>query len=189
MGQLDTTVRQLLFVQGGGEGTHDDWDAKLVASLKRELGPRFDILYPRMPREDDPSCARWKPALLEALNTLRDGAALVGHSVGGTILLHVLAEQLPAAAVFGVFLIAPPFVGEGGWSSDELQLPRDLGARLPIGLPIHLFHGLEDESVPVAHAELFARSMPQAHIHRLPNRNHQLNDDLSEVAAVIRSAT
>jgi hypothetical protein len=25
--------RQLLFVQGGGIGVHDDWDGKLVSSL------------------------------------------------------------------------------------------------------------------------------------------------------------
>ena len=30
--------RQILFVQGGGEGTHDEWDNKLVDSLERNLG-------------------------------------------------------------------------------------------------------------------------------------------------------
>ncbi|MFJ6200041.1 hypothetical protein [Micromonospora sp. NPDC092111] len=30
------------------------------------------------------------------------------------------------------------------------------------------------------------RVIPQAHLHRLPGRDHQLNDDLSEVAKVIR---
>ena len=30
---------QVLFIQGGGaEGTHDDWDNKLVEHLGRELG-------------------------------------------------------------------------------------------------------------------------------------------------------
>jgi len=32
---------QLLFVQGGGIGVHDEWDNKLVESLRRNLGPNF----------------------------------------------------------------------------------------------------------------------------------------------------
>ena len=44
-------TRQVLFIQGGGEGVHDEWDKQLVASLKRELGPDYQISYPRMPNE------------------------------------------------------------------------------------------------------------------------------------------
>ncbi len=49
--------RQLLFIQGAGAGTHDEWDDKLVASLREHLGPGWDIRYPRMPDEDEPSYA------------------------------------------------------------------------------------------------------------------------------------
>lgn len=51
-------TRRILFIQGGGEGTHDEWDDKLVDSLRRELGDGWDILYPRMPGEDDPAARR-----------------------------------------------------------------------------------------------------------------------------------
>lgn len=177
--------QQLLFVQGAGEGTYDEWDGKLVDSLRRKLGERCEILYPRMPDEDDPQYEAWRATLEEAIRTLRDGAVLVGHSVGGTILLQALAEGLADRALGGIFLVAAPFFGEGGWSADDLRFPDDLGARLPEGVPIHLFHGVEDEIVPPSHAELFGRAAPQAHIHRLPGRDHQLNDDMSEVAAAI----
>jgi hypothetical protein len=36
--------------------------------------------------------------------------------------------------------------------------------------------------VPFAHVEMYAAMIPQATVHRLDGRNHQLNDDLSEVA-------
>jgi len=39
--------RQLLFVQGRGAGAHDEWDNKLVESLKRELGSGYEIHYPQ----------------------------------------------------------------------------------------------------------------------------------------------
>lgn len=177
--------RQVLFVQGGGEGTYDDWDAKLVASLRRELGQGYEVLYPRMPREDDPSFARWKPALEGALESLAAGAVLVGHSIGATILLKLLAETQPPRELLGIFSIAAPFVGEGGWAVDTLQLPMDLGARLPQSAPVHFFHGLADETAPPDHVELYARAVPQARAHRLPGRDHQLNDDLKEVAESI----
>jgi pimeloyl-ACP methyl ester carboxylesterase len=179
--------RQLLFVQGGGKGVHDEWDDRLVESLRRELGEDYEIHYPRMPSEDDPSYAPWKSALERVFGTLEDGAILVGHSVGGTILVRVLAEQPPARKFGAIFLIATPFAGDGGWSADDLQLPPDLGARLPKGVPIHFFHGLEDEVAPPSHVELYARAVPQARVHRLRGRDHQLNNELKEVAAAILS--
>jgi predicted alpha/beta hydrolase family esterase len=176
---------QLLFVQGGGKGTHDEWDNKLVASLQQELGPEYEIHYPRMPGEEDPSYALWSAALEKSLETLQDNGILVGHSVGATILVKLLSEQTAARALGAIFLIAAPFVGDGGWSADALQFPRDLGARLPKGIPIHFFHGLNDETA--SHVELYARAVPQARVHRLPDRDHQLNNDLREVAAEILS--
>ena len=178
---------QLLFVQGGGAGTHDEWDDKLVDSLRRELGPSFEIRYPRMPSEDDPSFAAWKTALAKEFAKLKDGAILVGHSIGGTILVNALAETPSKRRFRAIILIAAPFVGEGGWPSDDINSTPDLGARLPRDVPIYIYHGLADETAPPSHTALYARAIPQAQIHRLPDRDHQLNNDLSEIAATIKS--
>jgi pimeloyl-ACP methyl ester carboxylesterase len=177
----------LLFIQGGGAGAHDDWDDKLVDSLRRSLGPGYDIRYPRMPGEDDPSFARWAPAIGKAIAALDDGAVLIGHSIGGTILIHALAEQPPERRIAAILLVSAPFVGAGGWPGDEFALPHDLGARLPPDAAVHLFQGLADETTPPAHAELYRRAIPRAEMHRLPGRNHQLNNDLGEVAEAIKA--
>ncbi|MEU4336024.1 alpha/beta hydrolase [Micromonospora lupini] len=126
------TTAQILFVQGAGTGTHDEWDNRLCDSLRRELGDSYEVRYPRMPDE------------------------------------------------------AAPFVGAGGWPGDEFELPHDLGARLPRGVPVRVFHGLGDETAPPSHADLYAGVIPQARVYRLPGRDHQLNDDLGDVAAVIK---
>ncbi len=180
-------TRQVLFIQGAGEGTHDEWDNKLVDSLRRELGEGFEIRYPRMPDEDDPDDGTWTAAIRQELEDLEDGAVVVGHSVGGTVLVHALAEHPTAASLGAIVLLAAPFVGAGGWPGDGFELPADLGARLPPDVPVHVFLGLEDDTVPSAHAALYARAIPQAQVHRLPGRDHQLNDDLSEVADAIRA--
>lgn len=182
-----TGTRQVLFIQGGGAGTHDEWDDKLVDSLRRELGDGHDVRYPRMPEEDDPSYSRWSAAVRDELAALDDGAVVVGHSVGGTVLVQTLAEHPPPRVLAAIVLLAAPFVGAGGWPGDEFELPVDLGARLPRGVPVHVFHGLADTTAPPSHADLYARAVPQARVHRLPGRDHQLNDDLSDVARVMRA--
>jgi predicted alpha/beta hydrolase family esterase len=181
-------TRQILFIQGGGAGVHDEWDDKLVDSLRRALGDAYEVRYPRMPDEDDPGYAGWTPAVRREIEALDRGAIVVGHSVGGTILINALAEQSPEVRLGAVVLVAAPFVGPGGWPGDDFELPPDLGARLPRGVPVQLFHGLSDDTVPASHADLYARVVPQARVHLLPERDHQLGNDLSEVAEAIRAA-
>ena len=179
-------TRQMLFIQGGGGDVHDAWDDKLVASLERELGSDFEVRYPRMPDEHDPRFAKWKAAIGQEIAKLDDGAILLGHSIGGTILVHALAEQVAKPRIGAIMLLSAPFVGEGGWPSDDIEPKPDLGELLPDGVPVHLFHGSDDDTAPPAHAGLFAKAIPQAEVHRLPGRNHQLNNDLAEVAEVVR---
>jgi hypothetical protein len=59
-----------------------------VDSLRAELGASYEIRYPIMPEEGDPTCAVWKVALQKEFATLADGAIVIGHSVVGTILIH-----------------------------------------------------------------------------------------------------
>jgi predicted alpha/beta hydrolase family esterase len=181
--------RQILFVQGGGADVHDGWDSKLVASLERELGKDYEVRYPRMPHEDDPRYASWKAALEKELAALDDDSFLVGHSVGGTILINALAERAPQRKIAGIFLIAAPFMGPGGWSSEDIKSSRDLGARLPKTTAIYLYHGSADDTAPCAHLDLYKQAIPQAHVRKLEGRDHQLGDDLSEVGADIKGMT
>lgn len=178
---------QLLFVQGGGARVHDEWDSKLVESLRRELGPSYEVRYPRMPNEDDPSYAAWSAALQKEFASLKDGAIVVGHSIGGTILINFLAEHAPQRELGAIFLIAAPFVGEGGWKPDDWQPQGELGRKIPGGVPVYVYHGLADDTAPPSHADLYAHAIPQAHVYRLPGRDHQLNNDLREIAIAIKA--
>ena len=85
----------------------------------------------------------------------------------------------------GIFLTAAPFVGDGGWPSEDISL-SDIGARLPEAAPIFLYHGNKDETAPFGHVDLYAKAIPQAVVRRLPGRDHQLNNDMAGVAADIR---
>jgi predicted alpha/beta hydrolase family esterase len=184
---MNLMSKQVLFIQGGGAGAHDEWDNKLIESLARELGPTSQIRYPRMPDEADPCYAAWKAVLEQQIAALDDGAILIGHSLGGTVLINTLAENPPHRKLSGVFLIAAPFVGAGGWPSEGIKPSPELGAKLPEATPIYLYHGSADNTAPFAHVDLYARAIPYAIVRRLEGRNHQLDDDLTEVAADIRA--
>jgi predicted alpha/beta hydrolase family esterase len=176
---------QVLFVQGGGKGVHDEWDNKIVDSLERELGPDYTVRYPRMPHEANPTCEDWKAALTRQFARLDEGAILIGHSIGGTILIRTIADNPPKKAIGGIFLIAAPFVGNGGWPSEDIDPLSELGAKLPEA-PIFLYHGSKDETAPFGHVDLYAKAIPQAVVRRLSGRDHQLNNDMAGVAADIR---
>jgi predicted alpha/beta hydrolase family esterase len=84
--------RQILFIQGGGEGAHRA-DALLAASLARELEADFEVRFPEMPNEASPDYPAWKRQLAHELATLEGNIILVGHSLGGAMLVKFLVEN------------------------------------------------------------------------------------------------
>ncbi|MEZ5777728.1 MAG: alpha/beta fold hydrolase [Paracoccaceae bacterium] len=180
--------RQVLFIQGGGASVHSEWDSKLVASLRRHLGSGHVVLYPRMPNEDNPEFASWGEAIAREVPGLNDGAILVGHSIGGTILVHTVTRQPRLlGGIAAVCLIAAPFVGDGGWRSDEFTPASDWAAPLS-QTDVCLYQGDADETTPMTHLDLYTKAIPHARVRVLVGRDHQLNNDLHEVADDIRSA-
>jgi len=176
------TDRPVLFIQGGGAGTHAQWDNKLVASLEQALGRGYCLHYPNMPHEDDPEFAAWGDAIMHEIALLGPSLVVVGHSVGGTVLVHTLARHPGLLQVIAALcLIAPPFIGPGGWSSADVEVAPDWAA--PLGdTRIFLYRGSDDTTTPASHLDLYAKAMPHAVVRRLAGRDHQLNDNLGEVA-------
>jgi predicted alpha/beta hydrolase family esterase len=78
--------KYVLFIHGAGQGAYEE-DGLLVASLQNALGPAYEVRYPKMPLDDSAEYADWKAPIAAALATLDDEVNLVGHSVGGSVLL------------------------------------------------------------------------------------------------------
>jgi pimeloyl-ACP methyl ester carboxylesterase len=114
-----------------------------------------------------------------------NGAILVGHSAGATVAVLAVAERAIKQRLAGLFLVSAPFCGDGGWQIEGFELPN-LRERIPAAVPIFFYHGRDDETVPIAHVGLYAKAIPRAVVRRLGGRNHQLNDDLSEVSSDIK---
>ena len=178
--------KQVLFIQGAGEGAYEE-DRELVKSLRDVLGTEYNVRYPKMPEENDQGYEAWKVHISRELAALDDSVILVGHSVGSSMLLKYLSEENVENFIAGIFLIAAPYWGTGGWQVDEFTLDEDRASKLLKGVPIFFYHSRDDDIVPFEHLALHAEKFPQAIVRNFDGRGHQFNNDLSEVAGDIKS--
>ncbi|WP_158578452.1 alpha/beta fold hydrolase [Spongiactinospora rosea] len=177
--------QQTLFVHGAGQGAHAA-DGELVARLRQALGPGHEIHYPAMPDEHEPDHAKWKQRIIEEMASMSGPLVLIGHSLGGSVLVKCLAEIEPPRPIAALVLMAAPMWGGDGWRYDggeQFEPPHDTAARLPQETPIHVYHCRDDEVVPFAHLGLYAELLPQATTSAFDEGGHQLHGVEAAVAA------
>ena len=155
------TATCVLFIQGGGKGAHAE-DTPLADSLKRALGPKYDVRFPRMPGEADPNVQSWKRKIASELSRISGQVILAAHSVGGSMLLKYLSEEKVEKPIAGVFLLAAPSWDDDRWNFDNLKLPRDIAERLARIPRLFFYHCRDDDVVPFAHLALHAARLPRA---------------------------
>jgi predicted alpha/beta hydrolase family esterase len=178
--------KQILFIQGGGEGAHAV-DEDLAKSLRDSLGTEYNVRYPKMPDDENAGYEAWKAQISRELAKVDDQVILVGHSVGTSMLLKYLSEENVQNSIPGIFLLAAPYWGTGGWQVDEFKFDEDRAARVLKAIPIFFYHSRDDDTVSFTHLALHAKKFPRATVREFDGRGHQFNNDLSEVAADIRS--
>ena len=168
--------------QGPGEGSDP-----LVRRLREELGDAYEVRFPKMPGVDEPHYGPWRDRLLAELAAMSDPVIVVGHSLGASVVLQCVAQGLFDDSVSGLVLAATPYWGTSDWER-EWALPEGWPTeetRLP---PTFLFHSRDDEEVPFAHLDLYAKRLPDAEVRALDGNGHLLDrGDLSELVGAIRS--
>jgi uncharacterized protein len=180
--------RQILFAHSAGPQGSRQGSGFLVATLRKALGSGYDVRYPIMPEPDDPAYAPWHERLEQELAALDDGAVLVGHSLGGSVLLKTLSERKPTQRIAGMFLVATPFWGGAGWQLDEFTLREGFASRLPRIPKLCLYHSRDDEEVPFGHLALYARALPQATVRGLDGYGHLFKKTCRELVEDIEEA-
>ena len=159
------TRQPVLFIQGAGDMWAPDGSGVLVKYLEKSLGAEYDVIAPEMPdAETDPRYIPWRNRIDAELRAMDRAVVLVGHSLGGSVLLKYLAEGPPRVSIAGLFLISIPWWGPEGWAYEEFALPDDFAPRLPT-VPIYLYHSRDDPHVEFTHLALYEgayRTRPRA---------------------------
>ena len=179
-------VKQVLFIQGGGDNGYEV-DTALVTSLQITLGKEYDIIYPKIHNDESLSDFGWTQQIGKEISALNDNLILAGHSFGASMILKYLSENFVEKKIAGVFLISTPV-----WSGDEdwkkgLKLRENFAEGLPKEVPIFFYHCQDDEEVPFSHLSFYREKLTHATFREIYRGGHQLNNDLTLVARDIKS--
>lgn len=171
-------ITQVLFIQGGGDGGYEA-DKALAESLQEHLGKEYDVAYPEFKADETLPDYGWMNQIGVHIHSMKDDFILTGHSFGASMILKYLSENRVRRRIKGIFLLATPF-----WSRNEawqkgLKLKDNFSAKLPVDVPIFLYHCRDDEEVPFSHLHLYKQKLSVATFRGLKSGGHQFNNHLA----------
>ena len=181
--------KKLIFFlhSGGPQGPHEG-SSDFASWLRDTLGSEYKVIHPAMPNpEAAPDYALWKAKLGKELGKLKEGVILVGHSLGGAVLLKYLTEGPFENPIAGMFLVSAPFWGgDENWQCEPFTLPKNFARNLPKIPKMFLYHSREDEIVPFAHLALYSDQLPQATVRKLDGDEHVFRRGLPRLVEDIK---
>jgi hypothetical protein len=179
--------RVVLFIHGAGDKRDPEGSGGLIDYLAATLGSDYEVRAPDMPEPDEPHYEAWGRRIDEEIAALPEDGLLVGHSLGGSMLLKCLALR-PAShrPVAGLFLVSTPFWGTDEDWKLEYALPDDFPERLPPIRQIVLYHSRGDEHVPCAHLGQYEEKLPEATVRLLDGSEHSFTQGLPVLVEDIR---
>ena len=133
--------------------------AAAIAHLQEQLGKGYHIISPGMPENLD--CTLWKAQIASGIEALDEELLLIGHSLGGSVLLKYLGRRLQANRLWTVLGRGPYWGKDDDWQNEEYTLPNSFAAKLPHISKLILYHSRHDPVVPFAHAQHYAKQLPK----------------------------
>ncbi|MEO1090559.1 MAG: alpha/beta hydrolase [Pseudomonadota bacterium] len=167
------TKSKILVVHGAGEGAHEE-DAPLAGFVRSLADDPASVAYPEIKGLETLNWSLAATELKAAITNRAEGCKLVAHSLGGAAVLKLLSQGIRAPRIGGLFLIATPYkCKDGEWGSDDFALENDFADRLPDVGTIYLYHGGDDDCVPVDHVERYAKKLKHAQVRVVDGQGHQ----------------
>jgi len=177
--------KHILFIQGAGNKHKPLGSGKLIAYLQKQLGSDYEVLAPDMPDPDHPRYLAWRDQIEQELGKLDADVLLIGHSLGGSMLLKYLAEGTYQRPIAGMFLVAVPYWGKQDWEL-EYAVPEDFASHLPPIRHLFLYHSRSDEVVPFSSLRRYQAHLPQATVRVLDGKEHSFTEGLPLLAQDIK---
>ncbi|MEC5425097.1 alpha/beta hydrolase [Virgibacillus sp. C22-A2] len=180
--------KQILFIHSAGPQGNDQGSNDLVAFLQEACGADYNIIHPKMPDSENPIYELWREQLKNEIELLDGHVILIGHSLGGSVLLKYLSEEGCRLHISGLITIAAPYWGkDDNWQREDFTLSEDFASNLARIAQLVMYHSRNDEIVPFAHVEHYAKNLPQAIIRALEGGAHLFHEGIHELIKDIRS--
>ncbi|WP_224244179.1 alpha/beta hydrolase [Hyalangium gracile] len=180
-------MKEILFIHSAGPQGDLEGSGRLVAGLKRALPSGYTLQAPLMPAPDAPRARPWLEALARHVARARPPFALVGHSLGGSLILKYLAENPVPGGLVGVVSVAAPFWNAPDWEVAEFALPPNAGERLASVPRIVLLNGRGDDVVPLDHLSRYARAVPTVTTREIDGDHEFTHGDIAAVVDAIET--
>lgn len=181
--------KQILFIHSAGKQGPDphDGSAEFLKFIKESIGNDYELRHPLMPNPQAPSYNLWRDKFAEEFNRLEDGAILIGHSLGGSVILKYLSDQKIVKSLAGVFIVAAPFwSADKDWQVSEYNLRENFESYLP-HTKYFFYQTKDDEVTPRAHFEKYSKAMPQATARLIESGGHQVKNGLPELVKDVKA--
>lgn len=179
--------KEVLFVHCAGPQGHHEGSDFLITHLRKALGDDYEIHSPIMPDPENPHYTLWSRRLKKELNAMEGERILIGHSLGGSVLLKYLSEEKAGKPVAGLFVVAAPFWGKEDWEVDEYLLKKNFSSHLDGVKNVYLYHSKDDEVVPVTHLNYYAKELPGSIPREVIDRGHLFGKGLPELVEDIKA--
>lgn len=199
--------QQVIYIHGGESFVnHTDflerlrtkgiWDlpssravGKWTDRLPHDLGDGYEVFLPQMPNKQNARYEEWKIWFERHFEYLRDGAILIGCSLGAMFLLRYCTEETLPFVPKALILMATPLPLPDLDDSDcrdfmcQLALVPSLTDKVP---RVAIFHSTDDFAVPYSHGTALAALLPKASFITLTDKNHFIVPELPELVAYIK---
>lgn len=180
-------VRRILFIHSAGAQSATEGSGRFLARLGEALGPGYEICAPAMPGPDAPEAGPWLDTAARHAAAMQTPFVLLGHSLGGSVILKLLAERTIPTGLAGVVTVAAPFWGAPEWEYEAFALPANAGTTLSKGPPVMLLFATEDTVVSTDHLDRYLAAVPTAR-GRLIGGDHEFGaGDMESVVAALHS--
>lgn len=150
--------------------------------LAAKLVETHEFFVPAMPCKQNADYTAWAIWFDKIIPYLRDGAVLIGHSLGGGFLLRYLTENKIPVTVAQLHLVSPCV-------DQVLEFGIDLRSWSGFTsepTTVHLWHSTDDTIVPIDQSERFKNVYPVAQLHTFTDRFHFLTETFPELLAEIQ---
>ncbi|MEK7635589.1 MAG: alpha/beta hydrolase [Patescibacteria group bacterium] len=145
--------------------------------LDEKLGKNFEIIRPRMPKQDDAKYNDWKIYFERHISYLRNNVILIGGSLGGIFLAKYLSEHKFPKKILSTYLICPPF--DNALPGEDLvggfKLKSDLSLLEKNSKNLYLLFSKDDDVVPISHAKKYEKKLKNAKIIIYKSKNGHFN--------------